>query len=120
MADSTYNILEMRIVDRGSNVCDLYILIDNPTDFLPIGGWYTKTLWPDDPSPSIAAMQAALEQLGSEVGRQAFLTEWQQGAPDEQTQWQQDEIKTLREALTRAYDELARRQMGLDMPPKVQ
>lgn len=93
MATSTYNILEYRCIVHPDRT-DLYVLIDNPVDFLPIGGWRKKSIGPDVPS---------LPAIGHALETQEILS-WERAAPDVDTQWQQDDIKMLREQI----DELCR------------
>lgn len=73
MADSRYEILEYRCYIK-EDVSELYIRISNPTDFLPIGGWYKK---------SISRDEATLEVLQQDLLNQAFLVgkEWKREAP---------------------------------------
>lgn len=102
MANSTYNILEMRVIDRGPEApVEAYVLIDNPTDFLPVGGWYSA-LVPTD--------RMSLDFLGESIATQSFL-HWEQLAPDRIAAWQQAEIKRLQEQILELCGELARRQL---------
>ena len=70
MANSTYDILEFRCVVL-PEWTELYVRISNPTDFLPIGGWYKKIIPATE--QSLPALQHAL--LYSE-----YLS-WDRGAP---------------------------------------
>jgi hypothetical protein len=65
MANSTYDILETRLVYQpDTQSWDAYICISHPTDSLPIGGWYKKPVPPD---------QDALAALGKACDTQEYL-----------------------------------------------
>lgn len=112
MANSFYGIRECRIVMRQTEF-DLFVLIDNPTDFLPVGGWYCKTVAPADGK---AYFEDAARALETAMRSQAYLTlddGWTKEAPDENTQWQQDEIKRVRDANMELSMEVARLRLGV-------
>lgn len=106
MANSHYSILEFRVIDRGQNAVEAFILITDPTDFLPIGGWYGAKV-PDDIS--------SLQFISDAMTSQSFL-QWDRRAPDETTAWQQEQIKQLQEQNMALCMEVARKQIVGNAP----
>lgn len=103
MADSIYGIQEFRCAMR-ADACDIYILIGNANDFMPIAGWYKKTI----PAPDGKAYaEDGLHAISRALMTQEFLglgnAGWSRDAPTEETRVLQDEVVELREAVMRAH-----------------
>jgi hypothetical protein len=102
MANSYYDVLEYRCVLK-PEVTELFVRISNANDFMPISGWYKKTI------PAIEPSMPALEKA---LASQEYLF-WEQAAPDPLAQETQDEIKALRERIPDLMMEIAELRMGL-------
>lgn len=64
MANSVYGIKEIRILDHEGGKVDVYFRLTNANDFMPIAGWYKKTV-PDT--------LATLDFIGKALMTQEYL-----------------------------------------------
>jgi hypothetical protein len=112
MADSTYKILEYRIVDNttadGLDDVWAYICITDPTDFLPIGGWYGKQVPVDAP---------AHDFLSRALASGDFLTQWEHVAPDDVNRDMQARYDALMRHVEDMTQREAERMMGIKQQP---
>lgn len=98
MANSTYTVLEYRVQTHPDRV-EIYILINNPTDFMEVGGWYKRSYPKDIPS---------LDMLELALMSQEYLAdpEWTREAPAEMD-FLQREVEELRRQRLDLHMELA-------------
>lgn len=105
MANSYYAILEYRAVIDG-DVTHLYVCISDANDFMPISGWYKKTI--DKDTPSLSALQEAITKqqylLGDgwsrEAPKQASESVYRQKALDMVSLVKDDVVRLLKEKWT--------------------
>lgn len=71
MATSYYEFLETRTYIY-PDCSEAYIRISDANDFMPIGGWYKKTVGVD--TPILTVLLEAMQL-------QSFLTDWDRGSP---------------------------------------